>query len=83
MGFRLNNAPATFQALMNSILVDLIAQAEVVVYMDDILIYSCNLKHHCKVVCKVLKRLQEYNLYLKPEKCEFEKQEMEYLGMII
>jgi hypothetical protein len=51
--------------------------------MDDILIYSCNLEHHCKVVHKVLKRLQEYNLYLKPEKCKFEKQEMEYLGMIV
>jgi hypothetical protein len=83
MGFGFNNAPATFQALMNSILVDLIAQAEVAVYMDDILIYSHNLEHHHKIVHKVLKRLQEYDLYFKPEKCEFEKQEMEYLGMII
>jgi hypothetical protein len=81
MGFGFHNAPATFQALMNSILVDLIAQAEVAVYMDDILIYSRNLEHHRKIVCKVLKRLQEYDLYLKPEKCEFEKQEMEYLGV--
>jgi hypothetical protein len=83
MGFGFHNAPATFQALMNSILVDLITQAEVAVYMDDILIYSHNLEHHHKIVCEVLKRLQEYNLYLKPEKCKFEKQEMEYLGMII
>jgi hypothetical protein len=43
MGFRFHNTPATFQALMNSILVDLIAQAEVAVYMDDILIYNCDL----------------------------------------
>jgi hypothetical protein len=83
MGFGFHNAPATFQALMNSMLVDLIAQAEVAVYMDDILIYSRNLEHHRKIVCKVLRRLQEHDLYLKPEKCEFEKQEMEYLGMII
>jgi hypothetical protein len=83
MGFGFHNAPATFQALMNSILVDLIAQAEIAVYMDDILIYSHSLEHHLKVVREVLKRLQEYDLYLKPEKCEFEKQEMEYLGMII
>jgi hypothetical protein len=83
MGFGFHNAPATFQALMNSILVDLIAQAEVAVYMDDILIYSRNLEHHRKIVREVLRRLQEYDLYLKPEKCEFEKQEMEYLGMII
>ncbi len=51
--------------------------------MDDILIYSKDLKHHHKVVREVLSRLQQHDLYLKPEKCDFEKQEMEYLGMII
>ena len=53
------------------------------VYMDDILIYSKDLKHHCKIVRIVLQRLQDYDLYLKPEKCEFKRDEMEYLGMII
>jgi hypothetical protein len=57
MGFGFHNAPATFQALMNSILVDLIAQAEVAVYMDDILIYSRNLEHHRKIVREVLKKI--------------------------
>jgi hypothetical protein len=51
--------------------------------MDDILIYTSNLTEHHKMVHEVLKRLQEHNLYLKPEKYEFEKQEIEYLGMII
>ena len=79
----MTNSPATFQALMNLVFTDLIAKGEVVVYMDDILIYSLDLREHRKVVCKVLKRLEHYNLYLKPEKCEFKKDSMEYLGMII
>jgi hypothetical protein len=83
MGFGMTNSPATFQALMNSVFADLIAIGVVAVYMDDILIYTPSITEHRKVVCKVLKRLQEHNLYLKPEKCEFEKQEIDYLGMII
>jgi hypothetical protein len=53
---------------MNSILVDLIAQAEVAVYTDDILIYSRDLEHHRKIVRKVLRRLQEHDLYSKARK---------------
>ena len=68
---------------MNSVFADLIAKGQVAVYMDDILIYSKNLKEHCLVVCEVLKRLEHYNLYLKPEKCKFKQQSIEYLGMII
>ena len=83
MYFGMTNSPATFQALMNSVFADLIAKGQVAVYMDDILIYSKELKEHRQVVCKVLKRLKHYNLYLKPEKCKFEKNSMEYLGMII
>ena len=51
--------------------------------MDDILIYTSNLDHHHVIVREVLGRLREYDLYLKPSKCAFEKQEIEYLGMII
>ena len=79
----MTNSPATFQALMNLVFADLIAKGEVAVYMDDILIYSPDLKEHRKVVCKVLKILEHYDLYLKPEKCNFEKDSIEYLGMII
>jgi hypothetical protein len=68
---------------MNSIFADLIAKGEVAVYMDDILIYTAELLHHRRIVCEVLKRLEHYDLYLKPEKCDFEKEEIEYLGMII
>ena len=83
MYFGMTNSPATFQALMNSIFADLIAAGKMAVYMDDLLIYAANLVQLRKVTCEVLARLMQYDLYLKPEKCKFEKQEMEYLGMII
>jgi hypothetical protein len=83
MGFGMTNSPATFQSLMNSVFADLIATGVVAVYMDDILIYTPTLAEHRKIVREVLQRLQDHDLYLKPEKCEFEKQEIEYLGMII
>ena len=83
MFFGLTNSPATFQALMNSIFADLIAEGKVAVYLDDILIWSDNLRSHRKIVHEVLKRLKEHDLYLRPEKCEFEKEEIEYLGLII
>ena len=83
MYFGMTNSPATFQALMNSIFADLIAEGKMAVYMDDLLIYAANLTQLRKVMREVLTRLMQYDLYLKPEKCEFKKQEMEYLGMII
>ena len=83
MYFGMTNSPATFQALMNLVFADLIAKGEVAVYMDDYLIHSKHLKEHCQVVQEVLERLEQYNLYLRPEKCEFEKDSMEYLVMII
>ena len=83
MLFRLTNSPATFQTLMNTIFVDLVAKGIVAVYLDDILIFTRTLEEHRKVVTEVLSRLQEYNLYLQPEKCKFEKEEVEYLGLVI
>jgi hypothetical protein len=83
MLFRLTNAPATFQALMNTIFADLIASGKVAVYLDDILIYTSTLEEHRRVVQDVLDRLQKRDLYLRPEKCEFEKETVEYLGMVI
>ena len=68
---------------MNSIFADLITADKMAGYMDDLLIYSANLIQLCKVTHEVLARLEQYNLYLKPEKCKFKKQKMEYLGIII
>jgi len=83
MFFGLTNSPATFQALMNSVFSDLIVRGVVAVYLDDILIFTETLEEHREVVREVLRRLQANDLYLRPEKCEFEKTEIEYLGMII
>ncbi|PIL23032.1 hypothetical protein GSI_14339 [Ganoderma sinense ZZ0214-1] len=83
MLFGLTNSPATFQALMNSIFADLIAAGTVAVYLDDILIFTSTLEEHRRVTHEVLKCLQEHDLYLRPEKCEFERTEIEYLGLII
>lgn len=83
MFFGLTNSPATFQSLMNVIFADLIVTGKVAVYLDDILIFSSTLDEHRKVVHEVLRRLEEHDLYLRPEKCEFERDEIEYLGLVI
>ena len=83
MFFGFSNAPATFQRMMNHILDDLIQEGSVIVYLDDILIFTNDLDHHRRIVREVLKRLRENDLFAKPEKCFFEASSIEYLGMII
>jgi len=68
---------------MNDILKDVIDKGIVIVFIDDILIFMEDEEHHDEIVEEVLKRLKENDLFLKPEKCEFKKKEMEFLGMII
>ena len=82
MPFSLTNAPAAFQRFVNSILVDLL-NVSVVVYLDDILIYSQDLESHQGHVCEVLQRLCKHNLFAKPEKCEFHTTSTEYLGFCL
>jgi len=82
MPFGLTNAPADFQALINDVLrayLDDFCTA----YIDDIMMYSNTLKEHKEQVYKVLKALSDAGLHLKPEKCQFPKQEGKYLGFII
>jgi hypothetical protein len=83
MFFGLTNSPTTFQALMNTIFADLVAAGKVAVYLDDILIYSSTPDEHRNTTHKVLQRLLAHDLYLRPEKCEFDREEVEYLGLII
>ena len=82
MFFRLTNSPATFQTIMDDIFKDLITEGMVVVYLDDILIFTKTLEEHRNIVCKVLDLLQLHNLSLKPEKCEFKKTSIKYLGVV-
>ena len=83
MFFGLTNSPATFQTMMDGIFEDLISEGVVVVYLDDILIFTKTLDEHQKVVRQVMELLQQYGLSLKPEKCEFEKTSIEYLGVVV
>jgi hypothetical protein len=82
MPFGLTNAPATFQNFMNDVLRDYLDKF-CSVYLDDILIYSENLAQHRDHVKQILRMLRENNLFCKPEKCQFEVKEVEYLGFVI
>ena len=83
MFFGLTNSPATFQTMMNDLFKEVIDEGCVVIYMDDILIFTETLDHHREIVKRVLQILANNNLFLKAEKCEFEMPETEYLGVII
>ena len=83
MFFGLTNSPSTFQTMMDGIFEDLISEGVVVVYLDDILIFTKTLEEHRKVVKRVVELLQQHNLSLKLEKCEFEKTSVEYLGVVV
>ena len=82
MSFGLTNAPATFSRLMNSIFMEYLDKF-VVVYLDDILIYSKNEEEHAEHLRLVLKKLREHRLYAKFSKCEFWLSEVTYLGHVI
>jgi len=82
MPFGLTGAPATFQHFINDTLrehLDVFCSA----YLDDILIYSNDLKTHKEHVAKVLQALEKAGLYLRYDKCEFHVQETKFLGMIV
>jgi hypothetical protein len=83
MFFRLCNSPATFQAMMNDIFRDMLNEGWLIIYMDNILIYSNDPEEHQKQTLCVLARLHENDLFLKAEKCKFDVKEVEYLGLII
>ncbi len=82
MPFGLQNAPATFQQYMNEQFRTLIGKC-VLIYLDDILIYSPNHKQHVKDCTDVLNILQKESLFAKAEKCEFFKTSVEFLGFVL
>jgi len=82
MPFGLTNAPTVFQHLMNDIFWEYMDEC-VVVYLDDILIFSKNQEDHDKHVRLVLATLREHGLYAKLEKCEFDKSSVAFLGYVI
>ena len=82
MPMGLCNAPASFQRMMDTIFADL-SDEGVIVYIDDILIYSETEEEHGKLVEEVLRRIRKYNLCAAIKKCRFHVPEVEFLGYII
>ena len=80
--FGLTNTPVAFQQFMNDIFSDLLDVC-VMIYLDDILIYSNNMSEHQQHIKKVLKYLYKAGLYAKAEKYEFHSKSIEYLGYIL
>jgi len=82
MPFGLVNAPAMLQTMMNKILREFLDHG-VVVYLDDILIYSENMDDYIKIVQKVLDRLEQHDLAVSLKKSVFHHEEVEFLGYIV
>lgn len=82
MPFGLTNAPATFQCLMNSIFAPYIRKF-VLIFMDDILVYSQSLADHVQHLKLVFETLTTHQLFAKFSKCSFATRQLEYLGHVI
>jgi len=83
MYFGLCNFPATFQLMMDSLFRDLVNEGKIVIYMDDILIFSKTLTEHRVIVRKVLRILNNNKLSVQTKKCRFHQTRIDYLGIII
>ena len=70
MFFGLTNLPATFQVIMNELLRDLINTGKVAVFIDDVIVGMDMEKGYNEIVAEVIRRLEENDLYVKPEKCK-------------
>jgi len=83
MFFGLTNSPATFQAMMNELLRDLINTGKVAAFIDDVIVETETEEGHDELVAEVIRRLEENDLYVKPEKCRWKMREVEFLGVVI
>ena len=83
MFFGLTNSPATFQAMMNELLRNLINTGKVVVFIDDMIVGMKDEEGHNELVAEVIRRLEENDLYVKLEKCKWKMREVGFLGVVI
>jgi len=83
MFFGLTNSPATFQAMMNELLRDLINTGKVATFIDNVIVGTETEEGHDELVVEVIRRLEENDLYVKPEKCKWKVREVGFLGVII
>ena len=82
MSFGLTNAPAYFMSMMNKVFMEYLDKF-VVVFIDDIMVYSKNEEEHKEHLRSVLEKLREHQLYAKSSKCEFWLKEVRFLGHVI
>ena len=83
MFFRLTNSPAMFQAIINKLLRDLINTGKVTAFIDDIIVGTEMKEGYDEIVTEVIRRLEENNLYIKPEKYKWKVREVGFLGVVI
>ena len=83
MFFGLTNSPATFQAMMNELLRDLINTGKVAAFIDDVIGGTETEEGHDELVAEVIRRLEENDLYVKPERCKWKVREVGFLGVVI
>ena len=83
MFFRMTNSPTTFQTMMNKVFRTVIAKGIVIVYLDDILIFTKTEEEYEQAVQRVLEILAEHKLFLCLEKCKFHWKQIEYLRLVI
>jgi len=83
MFFGMTNLPTMFQTIINKILRDLINKGKVAAFVDDVLVGTEIEEGHDKIVEKILRRLKENDLYIKPEKCVWKVRKIGFLRVII
>ena len=83
MFFGMTNSPATFQAMMNEILRDLVNKGKVATFIDNVLVGTETKEGHNEIVEEVLRRLEENDLYVKPKKCVWKVRKIGFLEVII
>jgi len=83
MFFGMMNSPATFQAMMNEILRDMINEGKIAAFVDDVLVGTEMEEGHDEVVEEVLRRLEENDLYIKLEKCMWKVRKVPFLGVVM
>ena len=81
--FGLTSSLATFQTMINELLRNLINIEKVVTFIDDVIVETKDKEGHDEMVAKVIKRLEENNLYIKPEKYKWKVRKVEFLGIVI
>ncbi len=83
LSFGLSNAPATFSRVMSEVFAEEIRDGFVIVYLDDILVFSKTPEEHLQHVERVLAKLRQHKFYAKRSKCAFNQSEIKYLGFIV